>query len=127
MIDPTPGFRRNKDHPQAATPCGPSFTEREITMTNFKTIAATLALLGTTAIVGCDNKDAPATETPGDANAATPEKAEGSCGGEKAEASCAGEKAEGSCGGEKAEGSCGGEKAEGSCGGEKAEGSCGAK
>jgi hypothetical protein len=93
-------------------------------MANLKDIAATLAILGTGALVmgGC-SKDKPATEVPAGAEG---EKAEGSCGGEKAEGSCSaaeGEKAEGSCSaaeGEKAEGSCSaaeGEKAEGSCSG----------
>jgi hypothetical protein len=87
-------------------------------MLKIKEIAATLAILGSGALVvsGC-NKDKEATETPGGAGEAKPE---GSCGGEKAEGSCGGEKKEGSCGGEKTEGSCGGEKTEGSCGGEKA-------
>jgi len=87
-------------------------------MTNLKSIAATLALLGSGAfaITGCDKKDTGATETPGGKEAAPAEKAEGSCGAEKAEGSCGAEK-------EKAEGSCGAEKAEGE---EKAEGSCGA-
>jgi hypothetical protein len=91
-------------------------------MLNIKEIAATLAILGSGALVltGCE-KDKEATETPAAAGGAGEEaKPEGSCGGEKAEGSCGGEKKEGSCGGEKAEGSCGGEKAEGSCGGEKA-------
>lgn len=92
---------------------------------NLKSIATTLALLGSGALAmtGCE-KDAPATETPGGAEGAA-DAAEGSCGADKAEG-------EGSCGAE-GEGSCGGEKAEGegegSCGAEKAEeggeGSCG--
>ena len=89
-------------------------------MLKIKEIAATLAILGSGALVvsGC-NKDKEATETPAGAGGEET-KPEGSCGGEKAEGSCGGEKKEGSCGGEKKEGSCGGEKAEGSCGGEKA-------
>jgi uncharacterized low-complexity protein len=80
-------------------------------MVNLKQIAATLAVLGTSAFMvsGC-NKDKPATENPTDAA----EKAgEGSCGAEKG--------GEGSCGAEKGgEGSCGAEKGgEGSCGAEK--------
>ena len=59
-------------------------------MANLKDIAATLAILGSGALVmsGC-GKDKPATEVPGDADAAG-DAAEGSCGGEKAEGSCGG-------------------------------------
>jgi len=97
--------------------------EEEHTMANLKDIAATLAILGSGALVlsGC-GKDAPATEVPG---GAAGDAAEGSCSGDKAEGSCSGDKAEGSCSGDKAEGSCSGDKAEGSCSGDKAEGSCG--
>ena len=89
-------------------------------MANLKEIAATLAILGSGALVmsGC-GKDKPATETPASAGAAG-DAGEASCGADKAEGSCGAEKGEGSCGGEKGEGSCSGEKAEGeaSCGGE---------
>ncbi len=84
-------------------------------MANLKDIAATLAILGSGALVmsGC-GKDKPATEVPGDAAAADGgDAAEGSCSGDKAEGSCAGE------GEEAAEGSCSGDKAEGSCSGEE--------
>jgi hypothetical protein len=76
-------------------------------MANLKDIAATLAILGSGALVmsGC-GKDKPATEVPaGDAAAPTgeascsgaKEEGEGSCGeGKDGEASCSGE---GSCGG----------------------------
>jgi len=86
-------------------------------MANLKDIAATLAILGSGALVmsGC-GKDKPATEVP----AAEGEKAaEGSCGDKAAEGSCGDKAAEGSCGDKAAEGE--GEAAapegEGSCGG----------
>ncbi len=85
-------------------------------MANLKDIAATLAILSSSALVlsGC-GKDAPATEVPGDEAAGGEEAAEGSCSGDKAEG-------EGSCSGEAdaegGEGSCSGEKAEGSCSGQ---------
>lgn len=91
-------------------------------MANLKDIAATLAILGSGALVmsGC-GKDKPATETPAGAEAAPTDGAEGSCGGEKAEGSCGGEKAEGSCGAEGEEAPAEGEEAaaegEASCGG----------
>lgn len=100
-------------------------------MTDLKTIAATLAIMGsgTLVVAGCE-KDQPATETPAGADAVG-DAAEGSCGAEKAEGSCA---AEGGCG---AEGSCGAEGAadadadaeggeEAAEGDEAGEGSCGA-
>jgi hypothetical protein len=87
-------------------------------MANLKDIAATLAILGSGALVmsGC-GKDKPATEVPaGDAAAGG---AEASCSGDKAggEAACSGEKAEGSCSGEKTEGEAAPPEGEGSCGG----------
>ncbi len=95
-------------------------------MANLKDIAATLAILGSGALVmsGC-SKDKPSTEVPG-ADVAAPAAGEGSCSGDKGEGSCSGDKAEG-----EGEGSCSGDKAEGegSCSGDKAEGegSCGGK
>lgn len=89
-------------------------------MANLKDIAATLAILGSGALVmsGC-GKDKPATETPAGAEAAPTDGAEGSCGGEKAEGSCGAEQAEGSCGAEGETPAEGDEAAEGeaSCGG----------
>jgi hypothetical protein len=99
-------------------------------MYNLKTIAATLAVLGSGSLTltGCD-KDKAATENPG---AAAGEHGEASCSANKAEGSCSADKAEGSCSADKAEGSCsadkteGADKAEGSCSADKkAEGSCG--
>ncbi|MCA9712085.1 MAG: hypothetical protein KDK70_39985, partial [Myxococcales bacterium] len=83
-------------------------------MANLKDIAATLAILGSGALImsGC-GKDKPASEVPGGAEGA----------GEAGEASCSGEKAEGSCSGAAGEGSCSGEKAEGSFSGDAGEGS----
>ncbi|MCX4247904.1 hypothetical protein [Paraliomyxa miuraensis] len=90
---------------------------------NIKDIAATLAILGSGALVmtGC-GKDKPATEVPGGDAEVAP------TGGDEAvppagEASCGeGHTEEGHCGGEEAAGggeaSCGGEgEGEGSCGG----------
>ena len=73
-------------------------------MLNIKEIAATLAILGSGSLMtaGCE-KDAPATETPGGAEAAPAAGAEGSCGEGKTEGSCGEGKTEG-----KTEGSCGG-------------------
>jgi hypothetical protein len=75
-------------------------------MTNLKTIAATLAVLGSGALtLSACNKDKPATETPGGADAIG---GESSCSAEKGEGSCSGDKeGEGSC---SAEGSCSGDK-----------------
>lgn len=88
-------------------------------MANLKDIAATLAILGSGALVmsGC-GKDAPATEVPGGTDVATdPAGGEASCSGEKAEGSCSGEKAEGEAEAE-GEGSCSADaEGEGSCGG----------
>ena len=61
-------------------------------MANLKDIAATLAILGSGALVmsGC-NKDQPATETPADAGGAADAAAgEGSCAGAEGEGSCSG-------------------------------------
>lgn len=55
-------------------------------MNNFKSIATTLAILGTGAIMTTGCKKDSATETPGGSDAAAEDKAEGSCGG--AEGSC---------------------------------------
>lgn len=78
-------------------------------MNDFKTIAATLAILGSgTLATACDKKDSPATETPGSGGAAA--KAEAGCGGE-------GGCGEGGCG---AEGKCGGGKHEAAPDGEAA-------
>ena len=87
-------------------------------MANLKDIAATLAILGSGALVmsGC-GKDKPATETPSGADAPAADPAEASCGADKAEGG------EGSCSGEAApaegegEASCSAEaEGEGSCG-----------
>ena len=82
-------------------------------MLNLKTIAATLAVMGSGAVLGaCGGSQAtkanevPAAES-GEPSASCGAKKEGSCGGEKKEATCSGEKKEGSCGGEKKEASCG--------------------
>ena len=90
-------------------------------MANLKDIAATLAILGSGALlVGC-GKDKPATEVPAGDEAAG--GGDAAAGGE--EASCSGDKTgeEASCSGDKTgeEASCSGDKAaaggEGSCGG----------
>lgn len=106
---------------------GPTTIRREDDIMNIKDIAATLAILGSGALVmtGC-GKEKPATETPGGAEA-TPE-----AGGDAAEAKCGeGHTEEGHCGAaEEAAGGEGDAAAEGSCGGaakEGGEGSCGGK
>jgi len=90
---------------------------------NVKNIAATLAILGSGALViGC-SKDKPSTEVPGDAEGTPTDVA-------APDADAASDAGEGKCGGEEhtGEGHCGGEgEGEGEAAGDAAagEGSCG--